>query len=214
MKMISVPFIGRDIPSDGLSAFIRNFEKHPVNILNWLNYPYQPVVEFTMAWSESRLFLYYHVTEDSVMARTGEDNGPVWKDSCVEFFVSPGGNGHYYNFEFNCIGACLLAYGDSRKDREFAGPEILSRIKRVSSLGNKTFEEINGSHEWDLYIEIPADAFFKHPDFKFRKSLMKGNFYKCGDDLSKPHYLTWSPINTDKPDYHRPEFFGNIILNS
>ncbi len=214
MKMISIPSIGKNAPEEGFPDFLRHFEKHPINILNWLDYPYQPIVEFTSVWSENAIYLFYHVKEEYIMAKTHLDNGPVWKDSCVEFFISPGTDGFYYNFEFNCIGTCLLAYGKSRAKREFAGPDILPLIKRVSSLGNKTFEEIKGDHEWDLFVEIPAVAFFKHPGFKFHKSLMKANFYKCGDGLSNPHYLSWSPVNTSEPDYHRPEFFGEVILSS
>ncbi|HPH75320.1 MAG TPA: carbohydrate-binding family 9-like protein, partial [Bacteroidales bacterium] len=22
------------------------------------------------------------------------------------------------------------------------------------------------------------------------------------------HFVTWNPVGTEKPDYHRPEFFG------
>lgn len=214
MKMISIPFIGKNAEAEKLPVFLRNFEKHPINILNWLDYPYQPEVEFTSAWTDTALYLYYQVTEEYIMAKTKLDNGPVWKDSCVEFFVSPGTDGFYYNFEFNCIGTCLLAYGNTRAKREFAGADILSRIKRTSSLGNQTFGEIKGHHEWDLFVEIPNTAFFKHPGFTFRKGLMKANFYKCGDELSNPHYLTWSPIDSKSPDYHRPEFFGEVILTS
>ncbi|MDE5921249.1 MAG: hypothetical protein K2G82_06535, partial [Paramuribaculum sp.] len=29
---------------------------------------------------------------------------------------------------------------------------------------------------------------------------------------SEPHYLSWAPITTPQPDFHRPEFFGNITL--
>lgn len=38
------------------------------------------------------------------------------------------------------------------------------------------------------------------------------NFYKCGDDLPKPHYLCWNPIKSETPDFHLPEFFGNAIF--
>ena len=33
---------------------------------------------------------------------------------------------------------------------------------------------------------------------------------KCGDDLTVPHFLSWNPIKTEKPDFHRPEFFGTV----
>ena len=39
-----------------------------------------------------------------------------------------------------------------------------------------------------------------------------GNFYKCGDATLLPHYLSWSQIDTEQPDFHRPEFFGELLL--
>ncbi|WP_350005689.1 carbohydrate-binding family 9-like protein, partial [Phocaeicola dorei] len=38
--------------------------------------------------------------------------------------------------------------------------------------------------------------------------VVRANFYKCGDELQKPHFLSWSPIKIEKPDFHRPDFFG------
>ena len=37
-----------------------------------------------------------------------------------------------------------------------------------------------------------------------------GNFYKCGDQQVVPHYLSWAPITTENPDFHRPEYFGEL----
>ncbi|MBR3471266.1 MAG: hypothetical protein IKH22_01600, partial [Prevotella sp.] len=36
--------------------------------------------------------------------------------------------------------------------------------------------------------------------------------YKCGDCLSVPHYLSLFPITTERPDFHRPEFFQDIVF--
>ena len=40
----------------------------------------------------------------------------------------------------------------------------------------------------------------------------KGNFYKCGDMLSKPHFLSWNPIDTPSPDFHVPASFGLLTF--
>ena len=42
---------------------------------------------------------------------------------------------------------------------------------------------------------------------------IRANFYKCGDKTAHPHYLSWSPIDTPKPDFHRPDFFGELLLD-
>jgi len=33
---------------------------------------------------------------------------------------------------------------------------------------------------------------------------------KISDELPISHYLSWNPIHTGTPDFHRPEFFGGI----
>ncbi len=43
---------------------------------------------------------------------------------------------------------------------------------------------------------------------------LMGNFYKCADRTSSPHFLSWAPISTPEPDFHRPEFFSKIILDA
>ena len=40
----------------------------------------------------------------------------------------------------------------------------------------------------------------------------KGNFYKCGDETDYPHFGMWNPVGTEKPDFHRPEYFGELII--
>ncbi|MNL73189.1 hypothetical protein D3C87_1986170 [compost metagenome] len=44
----------------------------------------------------------------------------------------------------------------------------------------------------------------------FANQKFKGNFYKCGDKLEQPHYLSWSPIHLPHPQFHAIDFFGNI----
>jgi hypothetical protein len=208
---MKIPYISPGTELKKVTEKLNRLERIPVSTINWKEFTYAPKVEFAILWSETGLFINYWVDEEVTMALTLNDNGPVWKDSCVEFFVSPDGNDFYYNFEFNCIGSCLLAFGENRNSRRKASDEILKGIARFSSLEKKVLPESH-TGPWDLLVIIPPTAFFMHPGFKFREMTMKGNFYKCGDGLSKPHYLTWKPISTEKPDYHRPEFFSSLEL--
>ncbi len=75
-----------------------------IDIVNWSQFPYIPEVQFRIAHTESAILLHFKVREASVRALAGEDNGPVWKDACVEFFSIPAGDGIYYNIECNCAG--------------------------------------------------------------------------------------------------------------
>ena len=36
----------------------------------------------------------------------------------------------------------------------------------------------------------------------------RANLYKCADDSSHPHWLTWAHVDNPTPDFHLREFFG------
>lgn len=179
-----------------------------LDVLNWEEFSYRPEVKFRIAYSDEGIYLNYKVKEKSVRAKYGTDNGKVWTDACVEFFVIPGGDSIYYNFEFNCIGTMLLAAGSGRDARESATPDIMEKVERWSSLGNEPFDERIGETEWELSLIIPYSAFFKHRIASPEGKTIRANFYKCGDELTTPHFVSWNPIGTEKPDFHRPEYFG------
>ena len=183
-----------------------------IEILNWPEqFSYKPGVRFS-AWHDGKtLHLRYEVAEQSVKAEEGTPGKAVFRDSCVEFFIKPSADDpHYYNFEWNAIGTLYLAYRTGRKDPEEASAEVLRQVKAVSSLGKETFAERKGPVSWSLDIDIPVSALW-HSGLKSWSGLKaSANFYKCGDGLSVPHYVTWAPIATEAPDYHRPEFFAPV----
>jgi len=180
--------------------------------LEWEEYPYKPDVNFRIAHDDSLLFLKYYVKEEHVLAINKNPNSAVHRDSCVEFFVDTAQDGNYYNFEFNCIGTTHLAYGPTRENRTFISEELISnKIKTWSTLGNKPFDEKSGNFEWEMVIVIPASIFTYNEGLNFSKLISNANFYKCGDDTTKPHFLSWNPVKAPKPDFHRPEQFG--VLN-
>ncbi|MBP5277596.1 MAG: hypothetical protein J6Z18_03800, partial [Prevotella sp.] len=40
----------------------------------------------------------------------------------------------------------------------------------------------------------------------------RANFYKCGDLLPKPHFLSWNAVEIPQPDFHRPDQFGKVTF--
>jgi hypothetical protein len=182
--------------------------KIPVEEVNWKDYDYKPEVAFTIGYTENEILLKYYVTEQSFRAQKTESNQNVYEDSCVEFFVSPADDGIYYNLEFNGIGTCLMGSGTARENSSRVDPAIISRIRRKTSVGKNAIEEINDEFSWTITMAIPLNVFFHHNIKELKGKVFRANFYKCGDELSVPHYITWNPIRTEAPDYHRPEFFG------
>lgn len=181
-----------------------------IDQLNWNTYPYKPMVSFAIAYTDKALLIHYKVEEQHVRAVTNQDNGKVFEDACVEFFVQPQAPDlTYYNFEFNCIGKLLMQAGKPGK-RALATEPVLNSIKRWSSLGNNPVDIQNQITSWQLAVIIPLTAFYLTPMDSFADQKFKGNFYKCGNKLKQPHYLSWSPIPLPYPQFHALDFFGNI----
>lgn len=182
-----------------------------INQVNWKEYPYHPITIVDVARTDQNLYLHFFVRGNSVKAVYDKDGSPVHKDSCVEFFVKPGsGDYKYLNFEFNCIGTCNAAYRQSREEKVAFTDEEYALIRRYSSLEKKTFEEQTGVHCWELTVAIPFTLMGFNPK-KLPEKLF-ANFYKCADETECPHYLSWSPIDLPNPDFHCPDFFGELVF--
>ncbi len=181
-----------------------------LEMVNWEEFPYKPDVSVQIGWNETELFLQYKVKEQSVKGEITDSNGRVWTDSCVEFFLSPDGNDEYYNLEMNCIGTILMGFRKKENPVVYATEEQISSIRRISSLGDSPFPEIKGQTEWQITVAIPWEVFFKHELTPVSGTKMRGNFYKCGDELTVPHFVSWTKIKTEKPSFHEPEFFGGL----
>lgn len=178
---------------------------------NWSDeYPYAPQTGFRIAHHSTDILLDYRVGERHVRAMAAHDGGRVWEDSCCEFFCSPADDGHYYNIECNCAGTLLVGVGDGRQGREAAPAEVLGHIARWSSLGPAPFDTCEAPAFWRLSLIVPIGTFFRHNIGELSGRRFRANFYKCGDLLPAPHFMSWSPVGTPHPDFHRPEFFGQL----
>ncbi len=72
--------------------------------------------------------------------------------------------------------------------------------------------EIEAPVTWTVAYRIPLALLEKYcrvispaPEAAWRV-----NFYKCGDNTSHPHWLTWAPVDYPKPNFHRPQSFGTL----
>lgn len=180
---------------------------------NWAkDFPYQPDVRFRIAHTGRQILLQYDVRENSIRAVADTDNGRVWEDSCCEFFVSPSNDGIYYNFECNCIGTLLIGAKKDTNERHRASEDVLSSVKRWTSLPHQSFPLQKGDAHWQLTLIIPDSAFFLHHINYLSQREMRCNLYKCGDLLAKPHYMSWNPVHSEKPNFHRPQDFDTCIF--
>ncbi len=191
-----------------LSLLMDKIERHRLNYAPWCSYPYKPSAQFSIAYTGDEILLKFFVIEKTIRAAVAKINGPVWEDSCVKLFISFEQNG-YYNLEFNCIGIVLGEFGAGRLRREKLAENKLKKIKFQSQI-QKIEEDLL---HWELTVSIPVKI-FSHQ----KPSLQPGkqcrlNLYKCGDALPEPHFIAWSEIQSDEPDFHLPQFFGEASFD-
>jgi len=184
-----------------------------INNVNWPDkFPYRPETRVEVTNDHEYLYLHYFVKGEQLRAVTTEDQGPVWEDSCVEFFCQVPGEKHYMNFETNCIGAMVASRRLGRdQDVQLFPPEEMARIQRRCTFPRQAFEERDGMFEWEVELRIPLSLIFRNSRPVFPQKL-RANFYKCADKTKNPHFVSWQPIPLPDPDFHCPEFFGEVSL--
>jgi hypothetical protein len=138
---------------------------------------------------------------DCFRAEVMEDNGSSWEDSCVEIFLqNPANPAEYFNFETTSRGYLLAAHGPDRHSRTKLSQQEIDSVVRTKELASVAGNLVC----WGVTVQIPATIFGLK---SFDGVSLKGNLYKCADKSKTPHYLSAFPIETEKPDFHRPEFF-------
>ncbi|MBE6683492.1 MAG: hypothetical protein E7595_04985 [Ruminococcaceae bacterium] len=180
-------------------------EKAAISNYKWTE-GYSPEAFAQLIYIEGRGFaLRMACKEASPKAIYEKYNDPVYKDSCLEFFVSFNNQSpKYMNFEMNSNGAFLAAVRTERANK--TPINMLAPLPKVTSGRDGDY--------WTVEVFFSNDFIGKtFGKFCFtRGESIKGNFYKCGDETEIPHFGMWAPIDSEKPDFHRPEFFGTLTI--
>lgn len=117
----------------------------------------------------------------------------------------PDDNGLYCNFEINANGAMYAKTGRGRQGRvallkeDFTSADVRAsilpdswKITFLVPLG--LLSRVAGIHGF-----LPGDVFYC-------------NFYKISETPAIEHYLSFSPIGADKPNFHLPRFFAKAVI--
>ena len=178
---------------------------------------HRPQTLARLLYDEKGIHGQFHVHDRYVYCVRTNYMDDVWKDSCVEFFIQPKAEKGYFNFEFNCGGAFLLCYitdptrvPDGFK-RFVRVPEAIAKITMVtSSLPRIVKPEIKEPVDWTLQFFIPFRVLENYVGAlgNVRGQVWRGNFFKCAEENSRPHWASWSPV--DELNFHLPRCFGEI----
>lgn len=178
----------------------------------WMDNNYRPAVLVKLFYTENYIYVKFLVTEQKVKVVYKKYGDPVYKDSCVEFFINPfpDKSQDYINIEVNAIGTLLIGAGKDR-NRTLFKKEELGDLHIVSSLDSHVADTLE-SGSWTLHLKIPIGLFENYYGERFIKERAIGNFYKCGDETEFEHYGVWNYIHNSEPDFHLPQYFGELIF--
>ena len=173
---------------------------------------YLPETKFKIMYGEKGLYIIFLVHDKYVVSKHPMQ-GSVCRDSCVEFFFQIPGKGAYFTLEMAAGGNFLTFYITKRKKDFVILPEKdYSKIKIVSSMKNRIFDEIKKPQRWTLGAFIPYSLLSKYHGSKINKETVKGqiwrgNLYKCAD-LSNPHWASWAKMPICS--FHMKNYFGYL----
>jgi hypothetical protein len=212
MKKLFIPFIDQDATNNDaekVASLLDVLPTHQIDYQAWPQFKSDLRASFRIAHTNDAIWLKYEVGENAIGVTTFETNGSVHHDNCVEFFVSFGAEQSYYNIEINCVGIVLIAYGAARTNRTFLPKQLVEKIRTHSIIRSAATDQ-HGRYAWEVSLIIPKEIFMHSNLNTFSHQTGHGNFFKCGDDLPEPHFLSWTNIEAEHPDFHLPEFFGEL----
>jgi len=194
-----------DAPPTAIACFRPESSKH------------RPETTLRLLHDERSLYGLFEVRDRYVRSVVTAFMGPVCTDSCVEFFVAPGPDTGYMNFEFNAGGTLHVSHiRDARREPSRNGfadwrpltREEGERVAIATSLPPVIEPEREGPLDWWLAFGIPFSLLQDVTGTPGPRNSppWRANFYKCGDRTSHPHWASWAPL--PERNFHRPDDFG------
>jgi hypothetical protein len=171
-----------------------------------------PKTQAKLIYDSKALYVIFRV-EDNYVRAVAQHQGNVSRDSCVEFFFTPGSyfENTYFNLETNCGGTMLFHHNLIPKENPtLIAEEDCRSIEIYHSLPKMIETEIQVPTLWTVSYRLPYNILEKYSNVKKpgKGVFWRANFYKCADRTSHPHWLTWSPVDNPTPDFHLPKYFG------
>lgn len=179
---------------------------------------HRPKTHAKVLYDESVLYVMFHVKDRYVRATREDLNARVCNDACVEFFFEPKPGAGYFNFEMNCLGTLYASYVEDPART----PEGLAKATKLfnrhaemmqvyHSVPEVVFPERQEPLTWLVEYSIPLVVLeeFAGALGDPAGQTWRGNFYKCAEDNSHPHWASWAPIG-EPLNFHVPEYFAAL----
>jgi len=203
----SVPLCGQVDNTPWAAAEVLKIDKHP-----WFRGGQKHATEARLLYDRRAVHVQFLCCDSHIFSMVTELNGPVCRDSCVEFFatVDPQFGPHYFNLEVNCCGTFLMQFGPDSSHRAPITPEQAERVAIAASHPGPTKDESDDDDGWWVAASIPFDLLSEMSSRRVGPTAgteWRGNFYRCGG-RTNAQYACWNEVDGPRPNFHRPECFG------
>lgn len=184
----------------------------PFAITNYMwNSKREPKAYGFMGYVEGEGLFVKMICEETDPIRVYKNHkDPVYKDSAMEIFLAfpkevLSNDCMYTNFEINSNGAMLANYGEGRQGRQFITDA------QYEQTGVKAVIE---EDKWYLEVLFPEDYLKQICDFEEIKAgkAFYCNFYKIAETEDIQHFGSYSPIESEKPNFHLPVCFAKAMI--
>jgi len=180
-------------------------ETAEINDYPWKNdYPFTFKAAAKVGYNKNGLQVLMYAEESPIKSKETKFGGMPCVDSCMEFFFSPfADDKRYINIEINPDGIAHVGVG-VKGNRYVYNREVPDMKITTSKYDGKV---------WAISFNVPVTFIYTY----FGKCPAKGdkftaNFYKCSGGDCHEHYGCWNHVGTEHPDFHRPEYFGELVI--
>jgi len=184
----------------------------PPFVFPWWKSGDREATEVKMLWDDTFLYIAYRCDDAHIWADHYDSNSATCLDDCVDIFWNPNpASGESYNmFEMNCIGNLLSVFNSGDKSifqNEIMPPHMAQSIRGTVN------NDADADTTWVLEIAIRFD---EYPELTTRTpkagDAWRVGLNRCGGKTN-PQSSQWSPSQTPKSNFHRPQDFGRIIFS-
>jgi hypothetical protein len=179
---------------------------------------HQPHTQARLLYDAQNIYLRFDVDDRYVLSRHTKYQDSVCLDSCVEFFFSPSAGLGYLDIEINCGGTLLFYYVEDHR-RAPGGFVKFTRVPAEDgaklaiyhSMPQVVDPERTEPKSWRIGCQIPLKVIEKFAGSIGDPAgqIWRGNFFKCADRCSHPHWASWAPLG-EALDFHQPKYFQQI----
>ena len=170
-----------------------------------------PATEFRALWSNTHLYVLYHVEDNQIIApqRNLGEMDVVKSDRIEIFFKSADEKQPYYSLEMDALGRYLDSEGIFNKkidiDWDWPKSDIILKASQ-----NKEGYIVEGAISFESFRQLGV----YQDDGILNAGLYRGEYYHKDDYKISVKWISWVIGNTEKPNFHVPNSFGILKLEN